>query len=105
MYPSSGLLNSKVAPFLFEEETIARHLLVGGSWQEHVSIFVIIVLVLLRVLDLIWEMRHSNSKVSFKLSIILDYPNHSFWVLVFLVFWFWFGLAGSCGSCFVVRGS
>ena len=70
MDPSSRLLNSKVAPLLFEEESIARHLFVGGSWKEHVSIFVVIVLVLLRVLDLIWEMRHSNSKLSFKLSII-----------------------------------
>ena len=60
MYPTTRLLDSEVAPLLFEEETVAGHLLVCSSWEEDVSILVFVVLVLLRVLDFIWEMRHSG---------------------------------------------
>ena len=60
VYPTTRLLNSEVAPFLFEEETVAGHLLVSSSWEKDVSILIFVVLVLLRVLDFIREMRHSG---------------------------------------------
>ena len=63
VHPPARLLDSKVAPFLFEEETVARHLLVCRSWKEDVSVFILVVLVLLRVLYFIGEMRHSGSVI------------------------------------------
>ena len=60
VHPATRLLDSKVAPLLFEEETIAGHLLVRSPWQKDMSILIFIVLVLLRVLNFIREMRHSG---------------------------------------------
>ena len=61
VHPATWLLNSKLAPLFFEQETVAGHLLVGSSGKEDMSIFVFVVLVLLRVLNLIGEVRHSIS--------------------------------------------
>ena len=60
MHPTARLLDSEVAPLLFEKKTVARHLLVCSSWKEDMSILIFVILVLLRVLDFIREMRHSG---------------------------------------------
>ena len=56
--PAAGLLDSKVAPLLFVQETASLHVAVNGLGQEHVSVLELVVLVLLRVLDLVREVRH-----------------------------------------------
>ena len=61
MYPTARLLDSEVTPLLFEEETVAGHLLVRSSRKQDMSIFVFVVLVLFRVLDLVREMRHYSN--------------------------------------------
>ena len=60
MHPATRLLDSEMAPLLFEKETVAGHLLVCSSWKKDMSILIFVVLVLLRVLDFIREMRHSG---------------------------------------------
>ena len=65
VHPAARLLDSEVAPLFFEQQAVAWHLLVCGSWEEDVSVLILVVLVLLRVLDFIGEVRHISNSINF----------------------------------------
>ena len=56
--PAAGLLDSEMAPLFFVEQAAAGHVTVHALRQQHVPVLILIILVLLRVLNLIREMRH-----------------------------------------------
>jgi hypothetical protein len=58
MNPPSRLLHSKSSPLVLSEQARPWSLLVNMLGQENVSIFEVLILVFLRILDLVWEVRH-----------------------------------------------
>ena len=60
MDPSAGLLYTKMTPLFFVKQPTTRHILVNILGEEHMSVLVVVVLILFRVLDLVWEVRHFN---------------------------------------------
>ena len=56
--PAARLLHANAAPLLFKEQAPAGHATVDGLGQKHVPVLILIVLVLLRVLNLVWKVRH-----------------------------------------------
>jgi hypothetical protein len=58
MSPASALLNTKTSPLLFAEESSLGHLLEDVLWEDNVPILIEVIKVLVRVLDLVWEVWH-----------------------------------------------
>lgn len=55
--PSISITNSK-NKYIFSQEPSPRHFFVNISWENHMTIFIIIVIVFVRIFDLVWVMNH-----------------------------------------------
>ena len=64
MYPAARLLNSERSPLVFSKQSLLRHLLEYVLGQEHMTVLVGVVLVLLWILNLLWKVWHRWLSVS-----------------------------------------
>lgn len=60
MHPSSGLLYSDTSPLILSEKFVSVDFFVDISGEDDVTIFIVVVLVLVGVLDLVWVVGHLN---------------------------------------------
>lgn len=60
MSPASGLLDAKASPLIFSQQLVSWDFSVDFFGQKNMTIFVVIVLILFRVLDLFRVMGHLN---------------------------------------------
>ena len=65
MNPSTRLLNTEGAPLVLRKQALLWHLLEDVLGKEYVAVLVNVVLVLLGVLDLLWEMWHLRSSFEY----------------------------------------
>ena len=65
MNPSTRLLNTEGAPLVLRKQALLWHLLEDVLGKEYVAVLVDVVLVLLGVLDLLWEMWHLRSSFEY----------------------------------------
>merc|ERR1719203_1149980 len=69
--PTTALCHAEAAPLILLKEPFPLrelvHLFRHGLRQDHMTIFIPIVLVLLRILDLVWVVRHCDGRSLFSL--------------------------------------
>ena len=65
--PTAGLLDTEVAPLFFIEQATFSNVAEDSLGKEHMSVFVLVVLILFRVLNFVWEVWHTTILKLYKL--------------------------------------